>query len=281
MTPSATSLGRVWWDARRFGITPAKIRSRLFDHDAPVVVSNSLPKAGTHLLERALCLHPRLYRPIRRTLHDRRVPVMGDLVDVVPRLAPGHVLVTHLSYNEQRVAAVRGERVKSLFLIRDPRDIVVSQAHFVSGRPAHPHHATLAGIEDHQGRLRRVILGDPERSMPSIRQRLQSYAGWLASEALVVRYEDLVGVFGGGDADVQRSTLRRVFEHLGLELADDDVANLAQATFSGNSPTFRKGRLGQWQEQFDTETVAVFEEEVGDLIAAYGYGAHVPPSQDI
>ncbi|GAH00802.1 unnamed protein product [marine sediment metagenome] len=33
----------------------------------------SLPKSGTHLLERALCLHPNVYRKFIGTLEDRRL----------------------------------------------------------------------------------------------------------------------------------------------------------------------------------------------------------------
>jgi sulfotransferase 6B1 len=253
---------------------------RLFDHDAPTIVSNSLPKAGTHLLERALCLHPRLYRSLRGTLHDRRVPSMGDLDRLVPRLRPGEVLVTHLSHDPVRERAISEHRVRSLFLVRDPRDLVVSQAHYVAGRDAHPHHQTLASIDDVQDRYRRVITGDAERSMPSLRHRLESYAGWLASPALLVRYEELIGAAGGGDSGRQTSVIRHLFDHIGLSMSDDELAALAAATFSDASPTFRKGSIGQWQQQFDDRTLELFEEAVGDLMPAYGYGAHaVPPDE--
>jgi sulfotransferase 6B1 len=273
-------LGRLAWNARRFGLTPAKLQRRLLDHRAPIVVSNSLPKAGTHLLERALCLHPRLYRSLRRTLHDRRVPAMGDLDRVVPRLRPGEVLVTHLSHDPVRERVVSEEHVRSLFLVRDPRDLVVSQAHYVAGWDAHPHHETLASTDDLQERYRRIITGDAERSMPSLRLRLESYAGWLTSPALLVRYEELIGAAGGGDSGRQTAVIRQLFDHIGLPMTEAELAALAAATFSDASPTFRKGSIGQWQQQFDERTLEMFEQTVGDLMPAYGYGAHaVPPDE--
>lgn len=274
----SSQLGRLAWNARRFGLTPSKLRARLTDGTAPKVVSNSLPKAGTHLLERALCLHPRLYRSPRRTVHDRRVPAMGDLTDLVPRMRAGEVLITHLSHNPEREAVLRGEDAAGLFLIRDPRDIVISQAHYVVGRDKHPHHETLRRVEDFQERLRTVITGDPGEGMPSLRSRLESYQGWLDSSCLVVRYEDLIGSSGGGSSDQQRKTLESVFSHIGLELDEGDLDKLADETFSAESPTFRRGRIDQWREQFDDETSETYRLVVGQLADVYGYGIHVPPA---
>ena len=271
-------LDRVVWNAHRFGLTPSKLRARLFDGSGPAVVSNSLPKAGTHLLERALCLHPRIYRSLRRTVHDRRVPSMGDLADLVPRMRPGELLVTHLSYNTERESILSRGKAAGLFLIRDPRDIVISQAHYVVKNDRHPHHETLSRVDDFQQRLRTVIVGDEDRGMPSLHSRLSAYAGWLTSSALVVRYEDLIGASGGGSKRAQLESLKDVFQHVGLEVSPAELESLAGEIFSDASPTFRRGRIYQWREQFDEETVAVFDETVGEFAEIYGYGSHVHPT---
>lgn len=270
-------LNRAVWNAHRFGLTPSKMVTRFFDDSAPAVVSNSLPKAGTHLLERALCLHPRIYRSLRRTVHDRRVRSMGDLGDLVPRMRPGELLVTHLSYNTGREMVLSQGTAAGLFLIRDPRDIVISQAHYVVKNDRHPHHHTLSQVDEFQQRLRTVIVGDPDRGMPSLRSRLEAYAGWLSSSSLVVRYEDLIGASGGGTAKAQLASLERVFVHIGLEMDQAELESLAGEIFSDASPTFRRGRIYQWREQFDEETTATFNDTVGEFAEIYGYGSHVPP----
>lgn len=268
---------RIVWNAQRFGLTPSKLRARVFGRSGPVIVSNSLPKAGTHLLERALCLHPLIYRSLRRTVHDRRVPRMGDLADLVPGMRPGELLVTHLSYNPERDSILGQDGVAGLFLIRDPRDIVISQAHYVVKNDRHPHHDTLRQVDDFQQRLRTVIVGDPDRGMPSLRSRLAAYADWLSSSALVVRYEDLIGAAGGGTDRAQLESLEQVFSYVGLEIGRPELKSLAGRIFSDASPTFRRGRIYQWREQFDEETVSIFDDTVGEFAEVYGYGSHVPP----
>jgi len=58
----------ILWNARRFGITPDKWSARLFPKEIRLMTI-SIPKTGTHLLERVICLHPVFYRRIMKTLH--------------------------------------------------------------------------------------------------------------------------------------------------------------------------------------------------------------------
>ena len=46
------SVGRRWWTLERFGFTPAKLARRAAPGKGPKVFCVSVPKAGTHLLER-------------------------------------------------------------------------------------------------------------------------------------------------------------------------------------------------------------------------------------
>lgn len=150
---------------------------------------------------------------------------------------------------------------------------MVSQAHFIAGRSQHPHHALFATAPDILHRFRLVIEGAEEQGFLPLRDRLELYAGWLASDSLVVRYEDLVGAGGGGGTDRQLTTLAGIFSHLGLVLAPDKLSALAAETFSTTSPTFRRGTIGQWLNQFDDATLECFERLTGDIAARYGYPA--------
>lgn len=262
---------RWWWNAERFGFTPAKLVSRLSRPDGPRIVSNSLPKAGTHLLERALCKYPQIFRAPTRTLHRRTLTESAQLVTRVRGLQPNQVLVTHIEFSPDRAAVLADPAVRSLFLVRDPRDIVVSQAHFIATRRKHAHHALFSETPDISRRFQLLIAGSEQHDYPSLRDRLESYAGWLDSDSLVVRYEDLVGADGGGDSTRQLTALSEIFRHLGLEFASGELQALASATFSGNSPTFRRGTIGQWRSQFDSATLELFEQTTGNIAARYGY----------
>jgi hypothetical protein len=236
-------------------------------------VSNSLPKAGTHLLERALCCHPRIYRAPVRTLHKRSLGKGVDLGSHVDKLGPNQLLVTHLEYTPERAEALGRPQVRSFFMIRDPRDIVVSQAHFIAGRQQHAHHRAFADLEALTDRMELAIRGSERHGIAPIRHRLDAYAPWLSSPSLVVRYEDLVGSGGGGDADRQMATLGGIFDHLGLPVETDGLRDIAARTFSTTSPTFRRGTTAQWRRHFDESTAELFEDEVGDMAARFGYPA--------
>lgn len=258
------------WTFERFGLSPAKLRYRVRDPGAPKVLCVSIPKAGTHLLERAICLHPRLYRKLLPTVSDENVDRWGGVPGLVAKVRPGQVVAAHLRFDTAYAEVIARGGLKPIFLIRDPRDIVVSQVHYVSKRTDHRLHAVFDGLPDVKERLRLAIAGDPERHVVSIGDRLDYFAGWLDA-ALVVRFEDLVGPDGGGDRDRQDATLRSIYDFLGVDVDRRALARIGGRLFSADSPTFRSGAIGGWRRSFDPELEALFDRTVGDRIRPYGY----------
>lgn len=258
------------WTFERFGLSPAKIPYRLRNAGAPKVLCVSIPKAGTHLLERALCLHPRLYRKLLPTISEENVDRCGGLSGLLGRLRPGQVVASHLRFRPEYPDLIARAGVRPVFLIRDPRDIVVSQVHYVSKRTDHRLHTLFEGLPDLRARLRLSIAGDPEHGVVSIGDRLDYFAGWLDA-ALVVRFEDLVGPDGGGDQDRQVEVLRSLYGFLDVDLDERTLARILDRLFSPKSPTFRSGAIGGWRRSFDPEISALFDATVGERIRPYGY----------
>src|SRR5205823_7183412 len=126
---------------------------------------------------------------------------------------------------DERMLAEAG--VRGLFMVRNPRDLVVSQIHYVTKRSDHRLHDLFAALPDARARLRTAIVGDPAAGLPSIAERLSYFEGWLRSDLLVVRFEDLVGSAGGGDADRQHDLLGAVFTHLGVDASEARVRAVA------------------------------------------------------
>jgi hypothetical protein len=257
------------WTAQRFGLTPGKVAARLAADGLPKVLCVSLPKAGTHLAERAVCLHPRLYRKILPTLNPQNIGADG-LEGVVEGLRPGQVVLGHLPFDPAYVDLLRREGVRTLFVIRDPRDIAVSLAYYVAGRRDHPLHALYSARPDLRSRIELAVLGDGDARppAPSLESILSGFAGWLESGALVVRFEDLIGPRGGGDREAQAGTVDAIYAHLEL----DHRNGLAGHVFSHASPTFRKGMIGQWRAHFDRALTSLIHRQAGPWIEAYGYG---------
>ena len=135
-------------------------------------------------------------------------------------------------YTQGGLQAATERDVRTLFMIRDPRDIVLSQASYIYREKRHPRHALFAGIADEGERIALAIRGSDDHGLPSVGRRLREYAGWLTSGALVLRFEDLVGPRGGGDAVAQARALESLYAFLGIELPDDVVAHVREGIFS-------------------------------------------------
>jgi sulfotransferase 6B1 len=261
------------WTFERFGLTPSKLARRATDRSAPRAFCVSIPKAGTHLLERALCLHPRMYRKLLPTVSDENIGKVGGVEKLLRRIRPGEVVASHLRFAPPYPEQLQRSGAAGVFLVRDPHDIVVSQVHYVSKRADHRLHDVFAERDDMREKLRLAITGDRDRGAPSIGERLDYFAGWLDAGCLVLRFEDLVGPGGGGSAERQRGAVVSLLRHVGLGEDDRTVDAIARELFSSESPTFRKGSAGGWRSAFDPELEALFDEVVGDRAVPYGYGS--------
>jgi hypothetical protein len=264
-------VSRQHWALERFGLSPSKLPRRLTDRGAPRVFCVSIPKSGTHLLERALCLHPALYRKLVPTVSGENIGKWGGLPGLVERIRPGQVVVSHLRHSDRDERTLAEAGLRGLFMVRNPRDLVVSQIHYVTKRTDHRLHDLFTALPDARARLRTAITGDPGAGLPSIAERLSYFRGWLTSGLLVVRFEDLVGASGGGDAARQRELLRAVFDHLGVDAGATRIEAIARRLFSADSPTFRSGQVGSSRDFFDDELEDLFRRTIGDHAVPYGY----------
>jgi sulfotransferase family protein len=261
------------WTLERFGLTPQKIRARVRHPTSGGVLCVSLPKAGTHLLERAVCLHPGLHRKLLPTVAPVTLRRWNGLDGLLGRMRPGEVVVGHLPYEERYATALAGSNVRALFVIRDPRDVVLSQVHYTTSFVRHRFHQAFAERSDLRDRIRLAVVGDDERGIPSIATRLDRYAGWLTTECHVVRFEDLVGSAGGGDDETQYRTVSSIYDYVSAASDERLIREVCDRLFSRDSPTFRRGAIGQWRDAFDADLTALFGRVVGDRLERFGYDA--------
>ncbi len=264
------SFTRTWWTLQRFGLSPGKVWYRAFNETAPKILCISIPKSGTHLLERALCLHPRLYRKLLPTVNDSNIHKWDNFTALLDTLHPGQVIVAHSRFTPERLQAIKARNIQCLFLIRDPRDIVVSQTFYILRNCKHPHYQAFLPQTNFKDRVKIAIAGHPPSGLTSIGQGLALYAGWLDSGYPVVRFEELIGPQGGGDQTKQLSALRAIYNSI-IDIDDDWILSLSKQLFSSASPTFRKGAIGQWKQYFDVEMKNLFKKDAGKGLIQYGY----------
>jgi hypothetical protein len=257
------------WTFDRFGLTPAGLRLRVANPGAPKVLCVSLPKAGTHLIERALCLHPRLYRRLAPTITGKELRRRGGAEHFLARLAPGQVVMAHLRFDPSLPDTAAGLGIRPVFMVRDPRDIVISQVRYVVGRGDHWAHDLFASRSP-QEQLRLAIVGD-RGGLRSLAERLAAYEGWLRPDVALVRFEDLVGAEGGGERSRQLRSVAELYRFLGFPSDERLVDDVCRRLFSDQSPTFRKGTIGQWRQVLDDELTGLIWEVAGEQLVRYGY----------
>jgi hypothetical protein len=266
---------------RRLGAT---LRWRRSLTGAPILFANSFPKSGTHLLTQILegftALGPAVVSGLPAlVMYDgftgaARPPaaIAADL----ERLRPGDIAYGHLHAVPPALDTLRRPEFASFFILRDPRDVVVSHVHYVTEmEPQHIHHAYYSQtLQSFDERLATSIAGRPEARLdfPDIGARFAPFLGWLdCPEILTLRYEDFLSA--------RRPTLGGVLDHatahgfplrLGREAALDA---LEAAIDPARSPTFRSGKRGEWRQRFTQAHCDLFKEVTGDLLMRLGYEA--------
>ena len=251
----------------------------------PIVLCNSYPKSGTHLLFQLLCAVPGL-----RPWHDIiSIQSVSGLMNSANHLrwkfgvvAPGRVVRTHLPYCAEVLSVLRRRTHRRFFIYRDLRDTALShakwahkEAEYFLNRYYTQHLAT------DEERLMASIVGVPvgtpfasNVSQPSIGMDFSRWKGWLKDPGtLSVRFEDLVGSRGRGDDRSRISTVRRILVHLGVQMTDSEIERTFSTTAldPSTSHTFRRGQIGSWRDAFTADHKRAFKAVAGSLLVELGY----------
>lgn len=266
----------------------------------PRLILNSIPKAGAHLAEKALAElgYVRGQGPLgsstvfgrqqlikslqRRPLETAEVVLVGIEVAApvraqwlrrrLARVKPGQYLRGHVQYSEAFASLLDEKDYAVLHVVRDPRDVVVSHAHYMMSRPRHPFHRHYRDLGDFEARLAFSITGGwiPKAGyLNSIGERYRLMEGWdRLPGAVTLRFEDLVGERGGGTKSDQLEALGKLADQVDRPEADLDA--IAEGIFGGSS-TFRKGRIGGWSESFDARHSELFERYAEGVLEHWDY----------
>lgn len=248
--------------------------------DQPVVVANSFPKSGTHLLIQILeGLGNENYGTFwastpSLTLKERSSQRMAQSIRLS---APGELASAHLFYSAEVVDAFRAVNAVHFFIYRDPRDVVVSEAHYLTYMNRwHRLHSRFAELPSDEQRITLSICGLPATSSvkyPNIYFRFERYSGWLSDEhTCLLKFEDLIG------AKRQRHITRITDHYLTYRhhftsqsererLQNEAIRNIAPS----KSHTFHEGKRGGWRTKFTKKHKDLFKEIAGGLLIDLGY----------
>jgi len=196
-------------------------------------------------------------------------------------LQHGSYIKGHTGYLKTLEALLVGLGIGVVFVYRDLRDVIVSQAH---------HIMTSEGSDDlnHPGAdlyadnlvdvMAQIIEGLDK--YVGIIERWETFAPWLDCDwILPMRFEDMI--------KTPERECGRFFDYV-YEFAKSDSnvsgvlldKNIRQQAISGMllemkqtqmSPTFRKGKVGAWKRAFTPELVKLFKENDNGWLHKLGY----------
>jgi hypothetical protein len=162
----------------------------------------------------------------------------------------------------------------TLFLYRNPMDVVVSEAFYYrdATKTSLAYYYASLGLEE---QLLQLIADNS--LVGSMRHRMRGYLPWLRlPNTIPVSFEELVGPPGGGSLEEQLKTIWS----LQLKLhVPGSPADYAAALFRPDSQTFRKGAINSHIEHFSESCYAAFGELNQDFMSEFGYdlGDHFVP----
>jgi sulfotransferase 6B1 len=272
------SLKQARWQARRAAVAlrwgPAQLQR------TPAVLGNAMPKSGSHLINQVVQglvhLGPFVnpgFPPVNRDEVNDKLPD-GEVVANLQRMRPGDIAYGYIKCRPPFLALLTAPRRATIFVYRDPRDMIVSHVFYASqmhkGHGMYRYYTeTLHTMEE---RIQAAIQGvdEPGSELSPIRTKYEGYLGWLEQpEVLCLRFEDLIL-----DRQAALGKILDYLEQRGFTPTlprPQEIKILQQAIAPKKSGTFRKGQPGNWREHFSEANKAFFKENAGDLLLRLGY----------
>lgn len=238
------------------------------------ILANSIPKAGTHLLKTLFHNIPGVVPQFTYQIDESCTDIKRQLGSIVK----GQVVTAHLTWSFELQEFLKDSEIRNFLIIRDLRDLVVSNAFYLLNDKSHRLHSYFKSLNAFDECLSASIVGiegfllSDGLSSKSIGDHANSFLPWLEdSNCLVVKFEDLIGSMGGGSDDVQKETVTSILKHLNLEIDGDKLESIALSCYSSSSRTFRKGIIGDWKNHFSENHKRQFKEVAGDVLIKLGY----------
>lgn len=252
-----------------------------------LIICNSYPKSGTHLLYQILYSLPDLVKWDDIVSVQALCGIMNTASHLRWKIgsAPsGSIVRSHLMHCDEILNILREFNCKTLFIYRDLRDVAVSHARWVMQEDRiflHDVYQKQKGFDEH---LMSSILGVPvgspfgsNISQPNIGQDFSRWKGWIYEPtALAVKFEDLVGERGGSSEEVRLQMVEKIAHFLELDLTPEQIEKKfsSHAMNPEESHTFLKGgkgATGGWKAKFKEEHKEAFKRVAGETLIELGY----------
>ena len=255
---------------------------------------SSVPKSGTHFMiafYNRIKLQPhwvedstyrlliqKLYQTEaedeRAELSQQIAPLREAAIEAILNMPENHFVYNHYTYDPILLQAILEAKIPVVFLIRDPRDYVVSLTNHILRRRDHKNHQFFHAMKSDEERYLSIITGasqGKEFVLP-MNYRYKKMQGWIENPlVLTLRFEEIIGPKGGGKREVQYRAFEKLINHIRHPINRDELYRQVDATYNEQSTLFVKGKIGQWREAFSDKVLDAFNSHAGYLLDVLEY----------
>jgi len=240
---------------------------------AKKILSITIPKGGTHLLAETM-MHITGKKPQSIGLNV----AVQEIDDALNSLASDRFIQNHLYYSGEKNNLLEKHDVVVFLMIRDPRDEIISNTYYTREFYLGPWEYTK-GLTFDENIMELIVGGSGYKKIiphaNNIDAVYRSFIPWLNNPRVCcIRFEDLVGARGGGSDQKQYECIKKIAEHLDINLSDDQINCFMPKIFGKNTAgmsTFRSGKIGAWKTHFNKEHIKAFKDVAGQLLIDLGY----------
>jgi cytochrome c-type biogenesis protein CcmH/NrfG len=193
-------------------------------------------------------------------------------------ILPNTIVTGTFTINFERFTQMpKPEQYKAFFVVRDPRDMVVST--YFANKKSHRPSGHIAQTREILNQL--SVTDGLLYQIKSLKQVFETMHSWLNNQqnnpnAIVVKFEQLTG-------SNQFEAFRDLFQHCEIQmpesilkqlLEDNSFKKLSGGREKGQEDSnshYRKGLQGDWKNYFTDEVYQNFTEVTGDLVERLGY----------
>lgn len=271
------------------------IIAKEYNHKQKKLVCITIPKTGTHLLEKCISL----FNVPGINYEFDKLEVSTFVKDINSSL-PDHIkskvenptgkraLHFHWIYKPETEQFLKGKTFANFFTIRDPRDQMVSLA-FACKKKRYKNTPVASLLLDFIYARKTNFIPRSHQPWPLPEHQIWSFFDlpwfvgiveyyrlflpWMhAAKFYTVRFENLVGPNGGGTLEAQLQEIKNIAKHMGLEIDDARAKQIGEDLFGGTL-TFRSGQIGTWKKYFTPEIKQAFKSIPGanELLIELGY----------